>query len=98
MHIWPTKHSDVWRQNIACLLRRMEQFNGQRVVSIVTDASTVPVDVVKKAFQGTVTNFMHFQNDPVLGEAVSFRELFKRVENIDPRAITGYFHGKGTKY
>ncbi len=97
-HIYPVKDRGVWQWNIAQLLRRISQFNGQRVVSVVIDSSTDSLDDVKKALQDTVTDFLCFPNDKNLGETRSFIELMKRVENIDPRQITYYAHAKGVKY
>jgi hypothetical protein len=97
-HIWPVKDRGQWQWNVSQLLRRIEQFNGQRVVSVVTDEGTDTFETVKAAFKGTVTDFMHFRNNPVLGEMVSFPELLKRVEHTDPRHITYYAHAKGVKY
>lgn len=97
-HIWPARDNGMWRWNVAQLLRRIDQFNGQRIVSIVTDAKSDSFAAVEKAFRGTVTHFIHRRNDPALGEMVSFPELLKRVENIDPRQITFYGHAKGVKY
>ncbi len=97
-HIWPVKDRGVWQWNVSQILKRMDLFNGQRVVGVVTDPTTDTLDTVRKAFKGTVTNFVHERNDPTLGEVVSFPELLKRVENIDPRQHTFYCHGKGCKY
>ena len=98
-HIWPARRNPgVWQWNVSQLLRRMDSFNGQRIVSVVTDDETDSIDAVKKSFQGTVKDFFHFKNNPTLGEVVSFEELMDRVDNIDPRQITFYGHAKGTKY
>ena len=96
-HIYPRKHTGMWRWNVAQLLRRFSIFNGQRIVSIVTDDSTVPVEEVRRMFPAGVT-FHQFPNDSKLGEVVSFETLLKSVENIDQRQITFYGHAKGTKY
>lgn len=97
-HVWPVKGRGVWQWNVQQLLRRMDQFNGQRIVSVVTDDQTDTIDDVRKAFAGTVKDLIHHRNDPVLGESVSFTELLSRVENIDPRQLTFYCHAKGVKY
>jgi hypothetical protein len=97
-HLYPTKHSDIWKWNVSQLLRRMDCFNGQKIVSICTDDKTVSFEEARETFQGTVTNFIHSPNDPSLGEVVNFYELLKRIENIDPRQIVMYLHAKGVKY
>ena len=98
MHIWPVKDRGVWQWNVAQILRRMDLFNGQRFVSIVTGPDTDSFETVKHAFRGTVKNFLHFQNIPELGEVVSFGELLDRVNNIDERQATFYCHAKGVRH
>lgn len=100
MHIWPTRHTDVWRFNVQQVLKRMELFNGQRFISIAIDAATHDAATVKAAFRGTIkpNDFLVFKNDPALGEVVSFEPMLRRVETIDDRHIAFYCHGKGAKY
>lgn len=96
-HLYPKQHNDMWRWNISQLLRRWTIFNGQRIISIVSDKTTVPAADVKNLFPaGTV--FHEFANNKELGEVVAFETLMRGVENIDPRQITLYGHGKGSKY
>jgi hypothetical protein len=100
MHIWPVRGTGVWQWNVSQVLRRMRQFNGQRVVSVVTDGKTDTLAAVVAAFQGTIprSNFIHSTNDPTIGEVVGFHEMMRRVENIDPRQQTFYCHAKGVRY
>jgi hypothetical protein len=97
-HIWPTKNG-VWRTSVAYILRRADLFNGQKIISVVTDDSTDKLADVKAAFAGMKqVDFLHFKNNPVLGEVVSFEELLHRVESIATNELTYYFHAKGSKY
>jgi hypothetical protein len=97
-YIWPTAHSDVWRWNVSQLLRRMDQFNGKRIVAIATDDKAVSFDECKAAFQGTVTDFRHYANDPKRGETVAFLDLLKSVQSTDQREVVTYCQAKGVKY
>ena len=73
-------------------------FNGQKIISVSTDATTATFADVKALFSGKGVTFHHFTNDNTLGEVVSFETMLKSVENIDPRQITLYCHAKGVKY
>jgi hypothetical protein len=97
-HIWPVKGRGVWQWNVKQLLRRMDQFNGQRIVGIATDDQTDSAEAVKAAFKGTVTHFVECSNDRSLGEVATFPEMMRRIDNIDPRQIAFYAHAKGVKY
>lgn len=88
----------MWRWNISQLLRRWDAFNGQKVVSVVTDNNSVAFDEVKKMFPSNGVTFFNFPNDNMLGEVVSFETLMNCVENIDHRQVTFYAHAKGVKY
>ena len=50
-HIWPVKGS-MWRWNIDQLKRRLEIFNGRRVMSIVHDQRSVAPQEVQDAVKG----------------------------------------------
>lgn len=99
-HVWPAKHTSMWRWNVSQLLRRMSTFNGHRFVAIAVDEQSVSADEVIKAFQGTVepNDFLIYRNDPKLGEVVAFEDLMRRVESVDSDRVTYYFHFKGVKY
>ena len=96
-HIYPKRENGFWKWNVAQLLRRWDQFNGQKIVSISTGPETASFSEVKKCLPGDATVF-EFRNDPTLGEVVSFERMLNCVMNIDPRQITFYAHAKGVKY
>lgn len=100
-HIYPThagRAKGIWQWNVDQLLRRIDLFNGKRVVAIVTDKTTDPVDQVKTAFRGTVTEFIELPNNPNLREVVTHEALFSRVQTSDPSHVTLYAHAKGGRH
>lgn len=97
-HIWPTKRSESWRRNVAELRKRIEIFNGLRIVGIAVDADTVTPDEVKAAFSGCrVDHWVVADNDKKLGEGATFHKMMKLLPRDDDN-ITWYGHAKGTKY
>ena len=56
-HPGPSKTTGNGNSTSANFSRRIDQFNGQRIVSVVTDDKTDPVDDVRRAFRGTVKDF-----------------------------------------
>ncbi len=97
-HIWPTKRSECWRWNVEQLRRRIELFNGVRVVGIAVDSDTVTADEVKAAFAGVrIDHWVIVSNDRKIGEGATFHKMMELL----PRGvndITWYGHAKGTKY
>lgn len=95
-HVWPVKDS-LWRWNVEQLLKRIELFNGKRVISVFIDERTESEEVVKDAFAGHGCEFLVRPNDP-RGETAAFPDLLKRVNSIDLNEVTFYGHAKGVKY
>lgn len=94
-HVYPVRANDLWRWNVEQLLRRIDLFDGRRVVAIVTDRSTHAADTVQRAFGNTVSDWIVRTNDKRLGEALTFGDLLLAVMDSDPQAITFYGHAKG---
>lgn len=97
-HIWPTKRSEMWRWNVAELLKRIDQFDGKRIIGVATGNDTVPIEEVKKAFAGVrIDHWVTSPNDKTLGEGATF---FKMVAMLPggQNDVTWYGHAKGAKY
>jgi hypothetical protein len=97
-HLYPKKGNGVWQWNVQELLKRINLFDGKRVIAIVTDSSTDDPSLVKQAFAGSVHDFIVLPNDSKLREVVTFKALFNRVETHDPKQVTLYAHGKGVRH
>lgn len=95
-HVWPVR-GETWRWNVAQLLRRIDLFNGRRLVGIVTDERSEPADAVRAAFAGHGCEFVEMPNDS-RGEAATFPALLQRLAGTDPQDVSFYAHAKGVKY
>jgi hypothetical protein len=95
-HIWPVTGS-MWRWNLDQLKRRLELFNGRRVMSIVHDQRSVAPQEVQDAVKGHGFEFVIAGNDE-RGEAITFAEMLRRVLSDDTNEVTFYGHAKGVKY
>jgi hypothetical protein len=94
-HVAPFKSNDTWQRNVGQLMKRIEQFNGRRVVAIATGEGMEDARAVKAAFGGAVREFILVPNDRRLRERASFGELLEAVKSTDPHTATFYAHAKG---
>ena len=95
-HIWPVAGT-IWKWNLDELLKRIDLFNGRRVMSIVHDERSVTPDEVQQAVAGHGFEFVVARNDE-RGEAINFAEMLRRVASRDANEISFYGHAKGVKY
>ena len=90
MHVYP-KSTGLWRRSVLHVLRRLEQFDGRRVVSVVIDTSTDRASDVCKAFCGAVD--IREVHNTGMWEMQSFEWLLSQVS--DEQGATFYCHAKG---
>lgn len=95
-HIWPVKGFGTWQWNLDQVLADIDQFNGKRIIAIVTDNQTDSAQAVKD-YAGAGFEFLEFPNRPT-GEVVTFPSLLERVESLNPNEVTFYGHAKGVKH
>ena len=94
-HVWPVASNDLWRWNVEQLLKRIDLFNGRRVVAIASDEETTSADEVVRTFRGRGIRFIKMANDARLREAGTFLQLLETVKTDDPTVATFYGHTKG---
>ena len=97
MHVWPTRNG-AWRWNLDQILRRIDLFNGKRVLGIVTDSTTETANAVKAHVAGHGFEFFEAANKKKLGEVVTFVPTMERVASTDPNGVTFRCHAKGSKH
>ena len=95
-HIWPVR-GNTWRWNVEELKRRMDLFNGRRIVGIVCDERSESADAVQDALAGHGCEFIVGPND-ARGEVATFAKMLERVASCDADELTFYAHAKGVKY
>jgi len=97
-HVYPKSGNGIWQWNVAQLRRRMAQFDGRRVIAIMTAADADPPAAVQEEFgnDGGIT-WLILPNNPGLREVASFLPLFSRVAEPDD-SITFYSHAKGVTH
>ena len=95
-HIWPVAGT-IWKWNLEELLKRVDLFNGRRIMSIVHDERSVTPEEVQQAVAGHGFEFVVARNDE-RGEAINFAEMLRRVASRDANEISFYGHAKGVKY
>jgi hypothetical protein len=95
-HVWPV-NGTMWKWNLDQLLKRIDLFNGRRVMSIVHDAKSATPEEVQQVVAGHGFEFVIAANDQ-RGEAINFAEMMRMVASHDENELTFYGHAKGVKY
>ncbi len=94
-HVCPLTANDLWRKNIAQLQRRLDVFNGRKIIAIATGTECCKAMVVRESLKDTGCEFLELPNDRELREVATFLPLLISVADPDPRQATFYAHTKG---
>lgn len=79
-------------------MKRIEQFDGKRIVGVAVDDNTVSVDDVRESFADVrIDEFVVKTNDSILGEGTTFLDMLDLLPQSGNN-ITLYAHAKGTRY
>jgi hypothetical protein len=95
-HVWPVRGS-TWRWNLDELTRRIDLFNGRRVIGIVCDERSEPAEAVQAYLDGHGCEYVIAPND-ARGEAATFPSMLERVASTRDDEVSFYAHAKGVKY
>lgn len=95
-HIWPVRGS-IWKWNLDQLKQRIDIFNGRRIVGIVHDSRSEPLESVKEYLSGHGCEFIVADNDD-RGQSITFQAMMHEVASLNPNEVTFYAHAKGVKY
>jgi len=95
-HVFAYTRNNVWRENVERLTRSWHLFTGRKIIGIVTDGSTAPVEQVQAAFPADpAIEWLIAPNDPKTGETVTFLSAAERLRSYNPDEVTFYAHVKG---
>lgn len=103
-HIFPRRSpkigSRVWQWNADQLARRIDQFNGKRIVAIAVGDNSDKPEVVTAYFRaaGIDAKFVVYPNEVKRQEMVSFIDQLAAVESLNPDEIVFRGHAKGVKH
>jgi len=101
-HVTPIQHpEDIWRWNVGELLKRIDHFNGRRIITVVTSGqgrAMDPPEAVVEAFSGHDVEFRFAPNDPNLREAAHFFSALREIASVDPSEAVFYGHCKGVSH
>lgn len=95
-HVHPAKANDVWRKNVRQIVRRMELFNGRRLVGVMTGPGLEPIEAVRDAFAPWPVELFPIPNDALTSECASLRALLPLLYSLNPAEATFFAHTKGT--
>lgn len=101
-YVYPVTQNGVWQRNADQLLRRIDLFNGRRIIAVSVRGPhgsarqrLDPPEAVHEKFAGHGCEFITVANDKRLGEVVAWRPLWERVLPGSPDDVTFYGHAKG---
>lgn len=94
-YIYPVRGNGVWQRNVEHLLRRIDLFNGRRIVAIATGDELEPAEDVQAAFGSHVNEYLLQPNNKRLGEVAAFVPMLERIGSRSPSECTFYAHAKG---
>jgi hypothetical protein len=94
-HITPFATNDIWFRNVRQLLKRIDLFNGRRVIAVATGEGLASPEEVRAAFGRHEIELLPYPNSRELRENATFLQLLERVKSIDPTEATFYAHAKG---
>jgi PAS domain-containing protein len=94
-HVTPFASNDIWLRNIRQLVKRIDLFNGRRVIAVATGEGLASPDEVRAAFGSHEIKIIPHPNSRELRENATFLKLMEQVESTDPNEATFYAHAKG---
>jgi len=94
-HVCPLRNNDGWRHNLALLARRLDAFNGKRIIAIATGDECESSVEVHRELSGLDYECILRPNDPELREVATFADLLQVVANTNNDEATFYAHSKG---
>jgi PAS domain-containing protein len=94
-HVTPFATNDIWLRNVRQLLKRIDLFNGRRVIAVAIGDGLVPPEEVRNAFGRHEIELLTRPNSRELRENVTFLPLLERIADPDPQTATFYAHAKG---
>lgn len=94
-HITSFDTNDIWMRNVRQILKRIDLFNGRRVIAVATGEGLVPPDDVRRAFGPHEVEMLTRPNSADLRENATFLPLLERIQSDDPCEATFYAHAKG---
>lgn len=91
----PFASNDIWQRNVRQVVKRLDLFNGRRVISVATGDGLAAPDEVRAAFGKHDVEIVPHPNSRELRENATFLKLLEQVASTDPAEATFYAHAKG---
>jgi hypothetical protein len=110
MHILPVAWNNNWKWNMDEVLKRVDLFNGKKVLAIAIETrDNVAGKNLKTVSADDVIDYCNciglkwdrieaFPNNSFLREVATFPYLLESVESINPNEVTFSCHGKSTTH
>lgn len=93
-HCYPVKGT-IWPWHVEQLLKYRPVWNGRRLIVVVTDHTTDPIDQVLKAFAPLECELFVTRNQSFMSETYHFIEALSILQSDKDDEATFYAHSKG---
>lgn len=99
-HVWPVRERGTWQHNIDQLLKRIDLFNGRRIMGIATGPGAEPAEAVKEYVAGHGFEFVVLSNSRKLREVVTWLPMLELLEPHarEPGNVVFSAHAKGVRH
>ena len=92
-HVCPLTSNELWRVNCAQLRRRLEVFNGRRIIAIALGPGLHPPAIAEQELPDC--EYLHLANDRQLREVATFLPLLDAIASPAADQVSFYAHTKG---
>lgn len=103
MHVWATLHNDSWQWNLGELASRWTMFNGKKILAVVSDERSHPVEVVveyARSLGMEFDNVLSMRNEPRRREVVTWIPMIELLhpETAGANEVVFACHAKGAQH
>lgn len=93
-YVCPLPNLGVWQRCLGQLSRRLDLFNGRRLVAVATGPGLDPPDAVRRLL-GDRAEVLEVPHSHTLREVAAWLPLFERLADHAPGEVAFYGHAKG---
>jgi hypothetical protein len=98
-YVYPVQGNGQWQLNLDRLKKRLELFNGRRIIAVSVNSKRHTLDdadYVRSYFGKENADFIYVPHKKKLGEVTAFTSLWKKLERFrGEKDVTFYAHSKG---
>ena len=95
-YVYPKSGNGIWQRNLAQLVKRIDQFDGRRIIAVAQGSQCDPIDVVRGSLWGYRCEIVELPHDPDRREGTAWPQLWGQLKTErNGWDITFWGHAKG---